>query len=110
MAIVKVAFDPNRKPPVTVDQDPLDIDTTGIEIIHWKPDPNTPNQFTFVALVFNQPNPFCGVVVSDNEITARDNTKGPEAHKYIIWVTDGNGKYYSSQGGIGGGGPTIRNN
>jgi hypothetical protein len=111
MAIVYVSFDPTAKPPVTVDPDPLDIDTTGTEIIHWRPAANTPKQFTFIALVFTDPNPFCGVVVNPKEITARDNTKGPDRHNYIIWVTDGGGNYYSSVGKIGeGGGPTIRNN
>lgn len=118
MAKATVTLTIGNNPPVTVDPDPIDVDTaSGIEIIHWKPARGS--KFTFVALIFKEPNPFQNVVVSDDEIIARDNTNGPEAHKYIILVKDDNENYYSSEhatgraGGTpvsGGGGPTIRNN
>ena len=107
MATVKVMLDPTMRPAVTLDPDPLDIDCHG-ETIHWVPADST-STFTFVALVFNKENPFCNVVVTQKEITARDSNQCRQDHNYHIWVTD-NGKYYSSEGGLTGGGPTIRNN
>ncbi len=119
MAKATVTLTIGNSPPVSVDPDPMDVDTTsGIEVVHWKPS-GLGSPFTFVALIFQEPNPFQNVVVSEDEIIARDNTKGPEVHKYIILVKDDKGNYHSSEHGTdraggtpvgGGGGPTIRNN
>ena len=106
MATVTVTLNIGARPPVTVFPVQLDIDS-GIETIHWTPVAGS--MFTFAALVFTDRNTFCNVVVTPAEITARDNNQGREDHSYIVLVK-ANGTYYSSEGGITGGGPTIRNN
>jgi hypothetical protein len=68
------------------------------------------SNFDFAALAFDHPNPFQNVVVSATGITAVDDNQRPEKHKYSVLVKV-NHVYYSSEGGLtGGGGPTIRNN
>jgi hypothetical protein len=108
MATVTVTLDITAQPPVTMTPPQLDIDS-GAETIHWTPARGS--TFTFAALVFNDRNPFCNVVVTDTEITARDSNQAKEEHPYNVLVK-ANGTYYSSAIGItgGGNGPTIRNN
>jgi hypothetical protein len=105
-----VTLNTRDKRPVTVDPDTINVNATGgTVVIRWRPAGGS--TFTFVAVTFKEANPFQSVVVTDDEITARDVTRGPEAHQYIILVKAG-GKYYSSEDGMAAGasGPTIRNN
>jgi hypothetical protein len=110
MATVKVTLDPTKTPPVSLVPNTLDIDCHG-ETVHWVPADQT-STFTFVALVFEDDNPFCNVVVKQNprEITARDINQSGRSYLYRIWVRL-NTNFYSSDGGTTiAGGPTIRNN
>ena len=70
---------------LTLDPDPLDIDRTGIETIHWMKG-KTQQGFTFVKLEFSdEPNPFSKTVVTDDEITSRDNNQSPNVFNYTIF-------------------------
>jgi len=66
--------------------------------------------FEFAALAFDHLNPFQNVVVTDREITAVDDNQVREDHKYSVLVKVNHVYYSSLGGGMGAGGPTIRNN
>lgn len=106
MASVTVTLNIAATPPVSLSPKALEIDCSG-ETIHWKP--ATGSTFAFVALVFSDQNPFYGVVVGDSEITARDSNQAKKEYNYRVLVQY-SGKFYSSDGGVMTGGPTIRNN
>lgn len=109
-----VALD-NSNPPVpkmAFDPAVLDIDHSGIEVIHWKAAKGSTN-FTFVALVISKPNPFCGTWVDTarNEIITHTNNQGDGPYDYIVLFEYSNAIYRSILSWVqNGGGGTIRNN
>lgn len=103
---VTVTLDGNGVPS-NYDFNPPTLNIPKSDTIHWT---QGSANFAFAALVFAEKNPLQNVVVTDATITADDNYKGSEKHDYSILIRVGK-KYYSSRtGGIGAGGPTIRNN
>jgi hypothetical protein len=106
---VTVTLKPGAKPPVTMKPDPVDVYHSG-DTVEWVPHANS--KFIFVALIFEDENPFSDVVVQTTRITALDNYQSADKYQYRILVKDEQGNYYSSDAGIetADGGPTIRNN
>lgn len=102
---VTVTLDNNVPPNFSFTPDPVEVER-GMATIHWV---RGSNNFSFAALAVDHPNPFSNIVVKDLEITADDVHQVPELHRYSVLVSV-NGVYYSSRpGGMGAGGPTIRN-
>ena len=84
--------------------DPIDINKA--ESIYWK---QGSSNFAFAAIAFTEDNPFEKVVVSDTQISVYDHHRGKEKHEYSVLIRVGKNYYSSRPGGIGNGGPTIRN-
>jgi len=103
---VTVTLDNSVPPNFYFNPDPVPVDR-GNATITWV---QGSTNFSFAALAFDHPNPFSNIVVTPMQITADDDNEAKKDHRYAILVSV-NGTYYSSRpGGIGAGGPTIRNN
>jgi hypothetical protein len=105
-AKLTVTLDANGVPS-KFDFSPPTLNIYNSETIYWS---RGSSNFAFAAIAFAEQNPFQNIVVSDTQITADDNYNGSEEHKYSVLIKVGHNYFSSRTGGIGNGGPTIRNN
>ena len=116
---VTVSIDPTTHDPVFTFSDPI-LPVEDKERVVWILAKSSQPQFEFAALAFYERNPFSGVVIHEDAITALDyyepKKKGKKYtdHEYSVLVKDTtNHTYYNSCDwgpyASDTGGPTIRN-
>lgn len=96
MPIVKVSLDPNANPPVTVDQQTLEV-SSGLQTIIWEPASGQTFTFPSNALTGLPDPPFSQAQINGNGVSVSDNNGAnyQNLYAYTLTVTS-NGQNYST--------------